>query len=180
MFCRECGNQIETHARFCSKCGREVTDGERLAAAQPPAQPPARVKSHDMNMHVTILAWLLIGSGILTGILALIILFAGQFVQHLPLSVATDADFPVNMRPFVAWIISVVGLAAGALSAGVCAAGVGLLQYRDWARTLAIIVSVFLIFHFPIGTAIAIYAFWVLFSKEGQEFYKAHSVQQGN
>ena len=29
--------------------------------------------------------------------------------------------------------------------------------------------------HAPIGTAIAVYAFWVLFSQEGQEYYKARS-----
>jgi hypothetical protein len=41
---------------------------------------------------------------------------------------------------------------------------------------MAIIVSVLMIFHFfPFGLAIAIYAFWVLFSQEGQEYYKTRS-----
>jgi hypothetical protein len=35
--------------------------------------------------------------------------------------------------------------------------------------------AVLLLFHFPIGTVIAIYAFWVLFSEEGQQYYKSRS-----
>jgi hypothetical protein len=140
-----------------------------MRAAVPP-------KQHDMNMHITILAWLFIGSAVLTGMFALIVLFAGEIVHHATFW-PPDADFrnfPMGPR-LVSWIISVVGLAAAALSAGVAAAGVGLLQYRDWARTLAIIMAVLMLFHFPIGTAIAIYAFWVLFSHEGQEYFKARS-----
>ena len=68
-----------------------------------------------------------------------------------------------------------IGLGTAALAAGVAAAGVGLLEYRSWARVFAIVMAVFLVFHFPIGTAIAVYAFWVLFSQEGQKYYKARS-----
>ena len=82
---------------------------------------------------------------------------------------------PFGVPHFIGWVTSVIGLGAMALAAGVAAAGVGLLQYRSWARVLAIIMSVFLLFHFPIGTVIAIYAFWVLFSREGQEYYNARS-----
>ena len=35
--------------------------------------------------------------------------------------------------------------------------------------------AILLLFKFPIGTAIAIYAFWVLFSQEGQEYYKTRA-----
>jgi hypothetical protein len=49
------------------------------------------------------------------------------------------------------------------------------LQYRSWARTFATIVAVLLLFHFPIGTAVAVYAFWVLFSQEGQQYYRSRS-----
>jgi hypothetical protein len=36
--------------------------------------------------------------------------------------------------------------------------------------------SVFMLFNFPIGTAIAVYAFWVLFGEEGRQYYKSRSV----
>jgi len=173
VFCTECGNDVEQHARFCSKCGREVTAAAR-AAAQPATRPAAPVKQHDMSMHVNILGWLLIGNGVLAGIVALAILFAGSIMKHLPGPWPPDGG---NVPEFVSFILTLVGLSAAALAAGVAAAGVGLLQHREWARTLAIIMSVFLLFHFPIGTAVGIYAFWVLFSREGQEYYKSQSDQ---
>ena len=162
MFCTQCGNEVEQHARFCSKCGHEAT-----APATTPAPAQPKKAEHDMNMHINILGWLLIGSAILTGIGAMMVLFAGQVVRHLPLPVAQG--MPIGIPHFVGWVTSVIGMAAIALAAGVAAAGVGLLQYRDWARTLAIIMAVLLLFHFPIGTVIGIYAFWVLFSQEGQQ-----------
>ena len=175
MFCTECGNEVEQHARFCSKCGREVTAAAR-SAAQPATQAVAPAKQHDMGMHINILGWLLIGNGVLAGIVALAILFAGSIMKHLPVPWPPDAgNVPVQ---FVRFILTIVGLSAAALAAGVAAAGVGLLQHREWARTLAIIMSVFLLFHFPIGTAVGIYAFWVLFSREGQEYYKSESTSQ--
>jgi hypothetical protein len=129
-----------------------------------------------MNLHIQILGWLLIGNGVLAGIAALAILFAGSIMKHLPIQwpPAGDVNFPAQ---FVSFILTIVGLSAGALAAGVTAAGVGLLQHREWARVLAIIMSVFLLIHFPLGTAVGVYAFWVLFSREGQEYYKSHSVQ---
>jgi hypothetical protein len=165
MFCTQCGNEIEEHARFCSRCGYDL--GARSPALQQPRT------AHDMNLHITILGWLLIGSGVLTAMFAFILLFGGQFIRHLPLDMARD--MPPGMPPFLASIMSVIGLGVLALGAGTTAAGVGLLQYRSWARVFAIIMAVFLVFHFPIGTAIAIYGFWVLLSQEGQEYYKSRS-----
>ncbi len=172
MFCTQCGNDVEQHARFCSKCGNEVTEAAR-ASAQAPAQTTVKKAGHDMDMHINILGWLLVGSGILTGIGALLILFAGQVVRHLP--IPWPPDVPLGMPHFITWVTTMIGLGTAALAAAVAAAGVGLLQYREWARTFAIIMAVFLLFHFPIGTVIGVYAFWVLFSQEGQEYYKARS-----
>jgi hypothetical protein len=174
MFCTQCGNEEESHARFCSKCGSEIS-AQPKTTVQPPETPPAQRKTvqHDMDMHINILGWLLIGSGILTGILAMMILFAGQVLHRLPI------PFPPEVRPgmplLITWVATMVGLGTAALAAGVAGAGVGLLQYRSWARVLAIIMAVLLVFHFPIGTVIAVYAFWVLFSREGQEYYKTRS-----
>ena len=163
MFCTNCGNEVEQVARFCSKCGREVT---------PPAQAPVR-QQHDMNMHINILGWLFVGSAILTGLLGMMMIFAGQIIERLP--IAWPADFPFQMTHLAGWLSAVVGLTTIALAAAFAAAGAGLLQYRSWARVLAIIMAIFLLFKFPIGTAIAVYAFWVLFSHEGQEYYKTRA-----
>jgi hypothetical protein len=175
MFCTSCGNAIEQYAKFCSRCGHEIAaepgQGPALQMPSPPA--PAK-KPHDMQMHITILAWLFIGSGILTGLIALVLLFIGQVITRSPIPLPPDVS--VEMPAFASWILAMVGLGMTALAAGTAAAGVGLLQYRNWGRVLTVVMSVFMLFNFPIGTAIGIYAFWVLFSREGQEYYKARSV----
>jgi zinc ribbon protein len=170
MFCTQCGNEVEQHARFCSKCGHEAT----TPSATPLAPPVQQVnRPRDMDMHINILGWLLIGSGILTAIFGFIVIFAGQIVRHLPIPVSSE--MPFGMPHFVAWITSVVGLGILALAAGTTGAGVGLLQYKSWARTFAIVMAVLMLFHFPIGTVIGGYAFWVLLSQEGQQYYKSRS-----
>jgi hypothetical protein len=126
-----------------------------------------------MQMHIAILGWLFIGSGILTGLIAFVVIFIGQIIARSP--VPFPPDVPAGVPNFITWIMARVGLGMTALAAGTAAAGVGLLQYRSWGRGLTVVMSVFMLFHFPVGTAIAIYAFWVLFSEEGREFYKSRS-----
>jgi len=136
---------------------------------------PPKKTERDMDMHINILGWLLIGSGIFTAMGGFVLLFASQIMRHLPAGVAQGMDMPMGLPPFIAWIASVIGLCILAMAAATTGAGVGLLQYRTWARTFAIIISVLSLFHFPIGTAVAIYAFWVLLSQEGQQYYKTRS-----
>jgi hypothetical protein len=169
MYCTQCGSAVEQHARFCSKCGQDMTAATMTSV--PPVQ-PVKIR-RDMATHINILAWLLIGSGILSGMGGMIVLFAGQILHRLPLEI--QHEMPNGIPPFVTWITTVVGLAIIALAAGTAAAGVGLLEHKSWARAFTIVMAVFMIFHFPIGTAIAIYAFWVFFSQEGQQYYKEHS-----
>ncbi len=170
MFCTNCGNNIEQHAKFCSKCGTENT----LAAAAPPSTPSPKPKpAHDMQMHINVLSWLMIGDGILIGLLALPVMFFGQLVRHFPMH--QPADFPFPIQHFAGSITTLVGLFMIGLASAVAAAGVGLMHFRSWGRGLAIVMAILIVFSFPVGTAIAIYAFWVLFSREGQEFYRARS-----
>jgi hypothetical protein len=169
MFCTNCGNAVEDHARFCSKCGKEITPAATAAAVVEPRPK----KQHDMGMHVNILGWTFVGFGILLGLFGIMMIFAGQIIPRLPIH--WPADFPFMLLHFAGWISAMIGLTTIAIAAGVAAAGAGLVQYRSWARVLAAIMAIFMLFKFPIGTAIAIYAFWVLFSHEGQEYYKTHA-----
>jgi hypothetical protein len=170
MFCTNCGNEIEQHARFCSKCGQDVS---AVAAAPHPTAPvQPKTTARDMNMHINILGWLLVGSGILTGIIGMIVLFVSRLIPRLPMGVQNEIEIGV---PLAAWIVYVVAMAILATAAATAAAGVGLLQYKAWARVFAIVVAVLMVFHFPIGTAVAVYAFWVLFSREGERYYKQRS-----
>ena len=123
-----------------------------------------------MNMHINILGWLFIGCAVLVAIIGTVMIFAGQIIEHLP--IATPANFPLGMVNLAGSLAVVAGLATLATAAAVAATGIGILQYRSWGRILAIVMSVLILFKFPIGTAIAIYAFWVLFSEEGRQHYQ--------
>jgi len=46
------------------------------------------------------------------------------------------------------------------------ALGIGLLKLRPWTRTLGTLVAIFELLNFPIGTALGVYALWVLLSPE--------------
>jgi hypothetical protein len=56
-------------------------------------------------------------------------------------------------------------------------AGIGLLQFKPWARILAIIVSALDLIHIPLGTALGIYGFWVLLSRETEMLFSGASAQ---
>jgi hypothetical protein len=148
MFCTQCGNEIEQHARFCSKCGQEMTASAASPTVAASSMPPKKVE-RDMDMHINILGWLLIGSGIFTAMGGFVLLFASQIIRHLPAGVAHGMDMPMGLPPFIAWITSVIGLTVLTMAAATTGAGVGLLQYRTRARTFAIIISVFSLIHFP-------------------------------
>jgi hypothetical protein len=65
-------------------------------------------------------------------------------------------------------LLNVIGIAGLALFAILAVpgliAGIGLVTERSWARLLALAVSVLNLVNFPLGTAVAIYTFWVLAS----------------
>ena len=64
-----------------------------------------------------------------------------------------------------------VGLLVSILSIPTVVAGVGLQRYRPWARILALVLAVLHIFSFPLGTAVGIYAFWVLLNERTQPLF---------
>lgn len=50
--------------------------------------------------------------------------------------------------------------------------GLGLLNYRPWARILAIILAALQLLNFPIGTLFGAYSFWVLLSADGAAAFR--------
>ena len=52
-------------------------------------------------------------------------------------------------------------------------AGIGLLNFRPWAQTLTIIVSVLHLLNIPLGTALGIYGLWVLLKDEATALIRA-------
>ena len=49
--------------------------------------------------------------------------------------------------------------------------GVGLLQFRSWARITVIVISALDLIHIPFGTALGIYGFWVLLNPETEAMF---------
>jgi len=50
--------------------------------------------------------------------------------------------------------------------------GIGLLQFRSWARIVVIVLSAIDLINVPIGTALGIYGFWVLMNKETEALFE--------
>lgn len=46
------------------------------------------------------------------------------------------------------------------------ALGVGLLNYRPWARSIGTVIAIVELLNFPLGTVLGVYALWVLMSAE--------------
>jgi hypothetical protein len=59
------------------------------------------------------------------------------------------------------------------LSAPSLVAGIGLLNFKPWAKTLMLVVSALHLFNIPFGTALGIYGLWVLTKDETAAFLKA-------
>lgn len=54
--------------------------------------------------------------------------------------------------------------------------GIGLLQFRPWARITVIVLSALDLIHIPIGTALGIYGFWVLLNPETEAMFNRPSM----
>lgn len=64
---------------------------------------------------------------------------------------------------FVLLVLSLPGLIAG----------IGLLQFRPWARILTIVLSVLDLINVPFGTALGVYGLWVLLSQGSERLFRA-------
>src|SRR5579859_4421396 len=112
------------------------------------------VNESEMQQHVSILGWLFIVSNAL-------FLFIAGFVFVLLTGLGQSVSDP-EARAILPLVGSSVGLLLALLSLPGLAAGYGLLTRKPWARVLGIVVAVLGLFNFPVGTAIGIYALWVL------------------
>jgi len=106
--------------------------------------------------------------GALTG-LFLLIIFGGAFGIVGTVLHQTEAT--------MAWplIAGIGGLVAGAItiylliiSIPSIVAGIGLINFKPWARTVGIVISALHLLHIPLGTALGIYGLWVLVSRESE------------
>lgn len=117
-----------------------------------------------METHVTILGWLHIVGNALMFLL-------GCFLFALLGGIGLATGEPEASR-----VLAIVGVSVGAFLAilGVpgILAGIGLLRRRRWGRILALVVGFLGLLNFPVGTAIGIYAGWVLLQESATEYFR--------
>lgn len=68
--------------------------------------------------------------------------------------------------------IGLLALVWGAVHAG---AGFGVRRYRHWSRPLALALGVVNLILLPFGTALGVYALWVLLAAETREMFQSSS-----
>lgn len=171
MFCDNCGSPVNPGQNFCSKCGKRLDARVNTPVPGTPVSPanaPVRFAQSRIEKHTKILAILWLAISILGLVRGLGIVFGGGIAMHF---------IPFPMRAFVWPVAGVIGtfLLAGSIAGFL--AGLGLLNYRPWARTLALIVGVISLIHVPFGTALGIYTLWVLLPGDSEREYRrlAHS-----
>jgi len=128
-----------------------------------------------MAQHVKILAILHIVFsvlGLVAGLVALL-LFGG--LAGIVSSTAGTPDSVIAI-PILGSIGGLVFLIIAIFSLPGLIGGIGLLQYKPWARILMLIVSALDLMGFPFHTALGIYGLWVLLNKETERLFSGGSV----
>ena len=111
-----------------------------------------------METHVKVVAILhLVFSGmmLLAGLIISILLVSGGLISgdRETIAILSGLGFFFAVLFIVLSIPAIIG-------------AIGTLKYRNWGRILLIIVGIFNLPGFPIGTALGAYTLWVLFQKE--------------
>jgi hypothetical protein len=125
-----------------------------------------------MESHVRILAILNIAWGSLGIIAALILMLVfGGVISLVGISAMQDAD-AVVAAPILGIVGTVVIVIILIVSLPGVIAGIGLLNFRPWARILTLVVSALHLLNVPFGTALGIYGFWVLLSSSTEALFQ--------
>jgi hypothetical protein len=122
-----------------------------------------QMSQKDLQFHVRVLGWVLIATHavglVVAGLVFLLLtgigVFTGDGVAFSILSVVGT-----GLALFVL-ILSLPGILAG----------YGLLKGKEWGRILALVVAVLGLLNFPLGTAIGIYALYVLLQQEARFYF---------
>jgi len=127
---------------------------------------------------VGILNMIMGGLSALIGVTALVLLTGAAGIVHYSVPWGDSSDF------MAAPILVAIGIGVASffmiLALPSLIGGWGLMHLRPWARVLMIIVSVFHLFHVPLGTALGVYGLWALLSSEGQRIFEQGALVYAN
>jgi hypothetical protein len=118
-----------------------------------------------LEIHVPVLGWLLIGAN-------LIYLLMAAILAVLLVGIGTAVDDAT-----VEQVLSIVAASVGGLLAvlglpGIIA-GAGLLARKTWGRILSIVISGLSVLCFPLGTILGVYGLIVLLQDSAAEYFAA-------
>lgn len=125
-----------------------------------------QLDQEQMGLHVTILGWIfIVGNGIL--------LLIGCLGFMLLTGIGSIAA--ANSDPEALGVLGLIGTVAilffAVLSVPGLAAGYGLLKRQTWGRILAIVVGILGLVNFPVGTAVGVYALFVLLQDAATDYF---------
>lgn len=123
--------------------------------------------TRNYHTHVVVLAWVNIACSAM-------FLFIGFFALLLLTGIGVVSG-DIEAIPILSFIGTTAALFFGTFALPGVAAGYGLLKGRSWGRILAIFVAVLNLFNFPVGTAIGVYALWVLTHQHAADYFGLHS-----
>ena len=125
-----------------------------------------------MRDHVRILGIIHIVFGLI-GICAAFLILVIFGVGTLGIAGAAAQEDPEALVaiPILGAILSFIVFFIAVLSLPGILAGWGLLNYKPWARILAIVLSALNLLSVPIGTAIGVYGLWVLLNTETEQLF---------
>jgi hypothetical protein len=124
-----------------------------------------------MEQHIKVIGILNIVYGCLgaVGGIVILMIFGGAF--GILGAVSSHQPEAAIAMPIIGGIGVGIAVLLLLLSAPSIIAGIGLLQFRPWAKVLAIIVSVLHLFNIPFGTALGIYGLCILCSPKCQDCF---------
>ena len=111
-----------------------------------------------MKQHVTVVAALQIGFGVLKTLIAAVVflvLLAGGLISGEAEAMAITSIVGLFVAGFLV-LTALPGIIGG----------LGLLQGKNWARVLVIFLAALDLLNFPIGTAVGAYTLWALLNNE--------------
>ena len=117
-----------------------------------------------MEKHISVVAALRVGMSILCIFLAVLLFFIMNVVGKL----SGDPE----VQGVLTIIATVLGIFLLIVSIPGVIAGIGLFNRKEWARILTLVLSVFDLIRFPVGTAIGVYSIWALIQPEVVEQFK--------
>lgn len=126
-----------------------------------------------MITHVKVLGWFNVVVGAMGMLTALLLLTGSSLLAAFVTAVEAESGIPAGVIALVGTVVCGV---VAALSLPSLILGVGLLQFRPWARILGIVLAALHLLNVPIGTALSIYAFWVLLKPETEALFRQEGV----